>query len=257
MKTIKQASIKFIADELKEYLGLRFYINFRPCSFGFVSDFKSMSVGLIYSPNWDEWIKAQFITIFTTWHNDNEINMFDVPENEREMRVLEALKKRPISAVLESAMFQFWIRNIPRTMSHQIVRHEHSGMSFNQQSYRVSPLHHADIRVPSSYSAVDKVNINDKFNVLRKKYLTDIENGIPIEEARNIIPDGVCTNLVMTTNLKNLIAYVKARSLDIAQDEHTFILTRIIKELKTISPKFYNSFIKSDKIEELINNYDN
>lgn len=250
---IKKANMEYISEETEKYLKTPFEFDFG--SDGGVATREGTRVELIYSPNWDDWMSAMYWTAFNTWNNGHEINLNRIIEDSEDINdiTISFLKERPISACLESAVFIFSIENIPRTMTHQIVRHR--GMSFNQESFRVSPCHHADIRMPDNLTEEQKNLYAEQAQDCRESYKRLIEEGVPIEQARNIMPMGTCTSLTMTTNLKHLQAYIKARTMDISQDEHTYIVALILKQLKNNANKFYEHFIKTDKTEEIMKIY--
>lgn len=258
---IKQANFNYIDAELRDFLGVPF--KFDPANFGGVSsDLNQIEVDLIQCPNFDEWLDVCYEVGFATWGNDYEINLdeirSDMTDEELRMRTLNFLKRRPISAALESAVFVFVIKGVPRTMTHQIVRHRFH--SYNQQSYRVSPAHHADVRIPENTPPHHVKELDSIFNRLREIYVDMVTEcaDIPIEQARNILPMGTLTNITMTVTLKDLINYVKARTLGISQDEHTYIVMRLLNEMKISSASsnnFYESFIMTDQIDEMMYSY--
>lgn len=248
----KKADIEYIEKEIKEFLNNDFKIDEE--NFGKVATKEeNIKVKLLYKPDWNSWIDAMYYTAFSTWNNNYEINL-DTNENDHRQLTLNMLRKRHISACFESAIFVIKIDNISRAMTHQIVRARK--MAFNQQSFRVSPAHHSDFRIPNGLSDELKSEIENKANNDRKLYLKLINNGIPIEMARNVLGMGTCTNLIMTTNLSALRQYINDRILDLAQDEHTYIVSRICKELEKEAPEFYNNFIKSEKLDKIISNYE-
>jgi hypothetical protein len=51
------------------------------------------------------------------------------------------------------------------------------------------------------------------------------------------------------------LGYVKARTLGIAQDEHTKLVMMLMVELKRKAPKFYEHFFKNEEIETMIKEY--
>lgn len=253
MATIKKATLEYINKETKEFLDTEF--SFEENNFGNISSKEnSIKVSLLYSPDWNKWIDAMYYTAFSTWNNENEINLNKIKLNKNtEKLTLDFIKKRPISAVYESAIFVIKIDNIPRSMTHQIVRARK--MAFNQESYRVTPAHHADVRIPDGLSFEEQQKYLEQCNNLRKIYVEMIKSGIPTEQARNILPMGTLTHIVMTTNLSALKQYIKDRTLEIAQDEHSYIVMLICKELKEKSPEFYENFIKDEKLEQMMINY--
>lgn len=250
---VKQADIDYVKKEINELLNVDFSID--EGNFGKVATKdENIVIKLLYKPDWNSWLDAMYYTAFSTWNNGYEINL----ENEKSIEkrrnlTLNLLKKRPISACYESAMFVIKIDNVSRAMTHQIVRARR--MAFNQQSFRVSPAHHSDFRIPNGLDNELKKEIENKVNNDRNLYLKLINNGIPTEMARNVLGMGTCTNIVMTTNLPALKQYINDRTINLAQDEHTYIALRICKELEKNATEFYNNFIKNDKIVELMKLY--
>jgi len=251
---VKKADMGYIDNETREFLNTPFV--FEAGDFGGVATAKEgTKVTLIYAPDWEKWIYAMYDTAFATWNNGYEINLDEIAyHNDVKKLTLDFIKKRPISAVYESAMFVIKIDNIPRALTHQIVRHRK--MSFNQESFRVTPAHHADFRIPEGLTQEQKDAILDATNNARSLYVQLINSGIPTEQARNVLGMGTCTHIVMTTNLSALREYINARTLDITQDEHTFMVMLIVKELRDKAPEFYENFIKSDKLEEMMKQYE-
>jgi len=252
---IKEADMSYISKETEEFLGKKF--KFNPDDYGAVATRKGAVVSLLYMPNWEDWIKGMFYTAYTTWDNHSEISLPKIYEestlDEIASMTVEFLKKRPIAACLESAVFVFRIDNIPRTMTHQIVRHR--GMSFNQESYRVSPCHHADMRIPDGLNDEQQNMCEKHADYSRDLYNKLIEDGVPIEQARNVMPMGTCTHITMTTSLKELQKYIRARTMEIAQDEHTYIVALILDELRKYTPEFYENFIRTKETDVILLKY--
>lgn len=256
MKEIKNATEEYINKETVEFLRTPF--KFDAGNFGGIKTAREATqVKLLYSPEWNKWLDAMYYTAFTTWDNGHEISLDKISERmtneERRQMTLEFMKKRPISAALESAVFVIRINNVSRAMTAQICRHRQ--MSFNEMSMRVTPAHHADLIVSESMNEQQRKAMETIANAGRQAYVDAIMKGLPTEQARNIIPLGTATKITMTTNLKALIDYTKARTLDITQDEHTYIVMRICNELKNNATEFYENFIKNDKLENEMKQY--
>ena len=232
---MKKTNIKQIKDELFEFLEIKYTP--KEIEHEIESTTNDIEIEILQAPSYSEWVDSLFPAAFATWHNGTDIDITTIPHFKRQKLIEHLLKKRPISAILESAVFTFWIKNIPRTMTHQIVRHRR--MVFNQQSLRVSLAHNTPIRFPNGISDDDRRELVDIFTRLKAMYLYLIEKDIPPEEARNILPMGTTTHLTMTTNLKELMLYLKARTGKLAQNEHTVIAEKIKERLKQSAPEFY------------------
>ncbi len=138
-------------------------------------------------------------------------------------------------SVLEHAYASFKIEGISRACSHQLVRHRH--LSFVQESQRYVQLNKNDFVNPFT----DKVNSELAEQLFKKSYslykLLRI-SGIPLEDARFILPIGSKTNLVVTGNFRAWREFLQKRLIPQAQWEIRGLAEQIKKELVSISDEF-------------------
>lgn len=264
--SIKEANEKYIVDEEIEFLGAPVGHNFEEPEQQ-VAGYESINVELLNATNYKEWVKAAMYASLVTWDTTPQIpvsKMLELPFEEQEKKLIGMLGKRPISVALEGAVFTFKITGVPRAMTHQIVRHRQ--MSFGQQSYRVSSCYSDPVRVP--ITLLERIEKGDAVakslyeqyvyavEEVRETYRNLIEFGIPMEQARCIMPMGTCTKIAVTMRLRDMIDYFKGRTGDIAQDEHTYIVCLMAKEMRDKQPEFF-SFIKTkvSNIEETMERY--
>ena len=247
--TIKKADNKYIVDEEKKFLGKPVGDNFIEPKEQ-VAGYESISVRLM-SPlskdAYEDWVNSAFYASLVTWDttpHEPISKMYSCSLAKKEQKLLNILKERPISVALEGMVFNFKVTGIPRTQTHQIVRHRQ--MSFGQQSFRVSSCYSDPVRIPQDLlensTWIDEKLITkytDAVKQCRKVYKELIQNSIPMEQARNIMPMGTCTKISITMRLRDMVAYVKGRTSDIAQDEHTYIVVLMLKELQKKQPEFY------------------
>jgi flavin-dependent thymidylate synthase len=265
--TTKEASEEYIVAEEIDFLGA-------PVGDRFVepekeiSGYDNLKVELtlpISKEAYADWVSAALYNSLCTWDATPHLPIVAMDKlslEEKEKKLFYILKKRPISVAFEGTTFNFRILNVPRSMTHQIVRHRQ--MAFGQQSYRVSSCYSDAVRVPQSLLDAEKTAENTKLIAdfeeavinNRKVYKELILAGIPMEQARNIMPMGTCTKIGITMRLRDMIDYVKGRTGDIAQDEHTYIVCLMLKELKEKQNKFYE-VIKMfvPKVEETMAKY--
>mgnify|MGYP001570046089 CR=1 FL=1 len=247
--TVKEADIAYILAEEKKFLGTEIG-NFFEEPERQVAGYESIKVELT-SPTGTEayvdWVNSAFYNSLSTWDKSPEKFVSEMHENynieQKENLLFNIIKERPISVALEGTTFCFKVTGIPRTQTHQIVRARQA--AFGQTSLRVASCYSEPIRVPQSL--LEKENNTELLDVFvktvkmcRETYKRLIESGIPMEQARNIMPMGTCTNIGMCMNLRTLIDYVKGRTGDIAQDEHTYIVCLMMDELRKKQPKFFN-----------------
>ena len=270
----KEANEKYIVDEEIEFLGSPVGDNFIEPEQQ-VAGYESMKVDLLSASNYKDWVRASLYASLVTWdttpHNPVskmiEITGSELPLSsfeEMEKRLMFMLSKRPISVALEGAVFTFKITGIPRAMTHQIVRHRQ--MSFGQQSFRVSSCYSDPVRIPvtltekmqSSVPGAMQHYTNYVLAVenVRKIYKDLIEFGIPMEQARCIMPMGTCTKIGVTMRLRDMIDYFKGRTSDITQDEHTYLVCLMAKEMRDRQPEFFKFICtKAPRLEATMEKY--
>lgn len=265
----KTADNQYIVDEEVEFLGQPVGHNFEEPEQQ-VAGYESIKVELLAGSDYRDWVKSALYASLVTWDTTPQIpvsklqnELFDKQEN----LLMSMLAKRPISVALEGAVFTFKLTGVPRAMTHQIVRHRQ--MSFGQQSYRVSSCYSDPVRVP--VSLIEKVNelaegqneyteLYDKYvkavETVREVYKDLIHAGIPMEQARCIMPMGTCTKIAVTMRLRDMIEYFNGRTGDIAQDEHTYIVCLMAKEMKEKQPEFFRFITgRAKNLESIMEKY--
>ena len=140
-------------------------------------------------------------------------------------------------SVLEHCTLTFAIEGISRACSHQLVRHRL--MSVEQQSQRNVGMNGFSYVEPESITRMDSdkrvwsdghedwVTPHKAFGtimeMLSNAYEAMVEAGVPEEDARYILPNACCTNLVVTMNLREFIHFCGLRRC--CYDDETEILT--------------------------------
>lgn len=262
----KEADNKYIVDEEIEFLGAPVGHNFEEPE-NQVAGYESIKVELLSASDYWDWVNGAVYASLVTWDTTPQLPVSAILEKtneEKEELLMKMLQKRPISVALEAAVFTFKITGVPRAMTHQIVRHRQ--MSFGQQSYRVSSCYSDPVRIPVTLD--ERVGRGDsEADILARKYIETvksvrsmykelIEAGIPMEQARNIMPMGTCTKIAVTMRLRDMVEYFSGRTSAIAQDEHTYLVCLMAKEMKEKQPEFFE-FIKTKakNIEEVMGKY--
>ena len=271
--TQKEANKDYIVAEEIEFLDAPVGHNFEEPEKE-VAGYESIKVELLGGSDYKEWVKAAMYASLVTWDTTPQLpvtKLQEQPFERQEELFLRMLSKRPISVALEGAVFTFKITGIPRAMTHQIVRHRQ--MSFGQQSYRVSSCYSDPVRFPVSLQEKINDEVENENNTemkyvnlgadyikavktVRKVYKELIDAGIPMEQARSIMPMGTCTKIAATMRLRDMIEYFKGRTSAIAQDEHTYMVCLMAEQMKIHKPEFFN-FIKSraTNIEDVMAQY--
>ena len=109
----------------------------------------------------------------------------------------------------------FAIEGVSRSLLAQLTRHRLC--SFSVQSQRYCKMDNNFV-IPETLNE-NKEIIGKTLNQIVDCYNELIENGIKKEDARAILPNATCTNLVMTCNLRELIHICNLRLCKRAQTE--------------------------------------
>jgi len=150
--------------------------------------------------------------------------------------LLEKLESSGHLSPLEHANFTFGIEGISRVTSHQLVRHRIA--SYSQQSQRYVKMSDGEFVIPPSIkknsSASELVyNLNDMAMSVYNKL---IQLGIPEEDARYILPQGITTKIIVTMNARELLHFFNLRCCLRAQWEIRTMANLMLRKVKEVAP---------------------
>jgi thymidylate synthase (FAD) len=139
-------------------------------------------------------------------------------------------------SVLEHASFTFGIEGISRATSHQLVRHRLA--SYSQQSQRYVAASAPEFVVPPSIEkdAAKKKNFEAAVRKIYREYAKLLEQGIPAEDARYLLPNAAHTKIIVTMNARELIHFFNLRCCERAQWEIRDMATMMLKLAKKTAP---------------------
>lgn len=140
-------------------------------------------------------------------------------------------------SVLEHVSFTFGIEGISRATSHQLVRHRLA--SYSQQSQR-----YVVFKDSINYITPPTIEQNDEARKIFKK-ITDecfesyqqlIKLGVPVEDARYVLPNASETRIMVTMNARELLHFFKLRGCRRAQWEIRALSMEMLAIVKNIAP---------------------
>ena len=150
---------------------------------------------------------------------------------------VERLLKKLISmghmSPFEHASFTFLIRGISRVASHQLVRHRIA--SYTQESQRFVELEPSFV-IPESINGEMRERVEKILLEASSLYKEMVEKGIPLEDARFILPQAVKTNIIVTMNARELIYASSLRLCSRAQWEIREVFRRMKEEVMKVAP---------------------
>ena len=141
-------------------------------------------------------------------------------------------------SVAEHASFTFYIEGVSRVLLAQLTRHRLA--SFSVQSQRYCGCYPADVILPDSFT--DKRftgSVNVVLNKIDDLYNAMVTEGIPEEDARFIIPQGITCKLIMTANARELRHFFSLRCCNRAQWEIRELANEMLRQCKEVAPVLF------------------
>jgi len=195
----------------------------------------SCTTGLVEDLSDPELITATIKRICTS---DQPINQLIDPDL-KDWRNKKTITDRHLG-VLEHISFTFLIEGISRVCTHQLVRHRMA--SYLQMSLRYSSVENLDIVIPDTIKDTEFLDeYNEIFSKSKELYQRMVNNGIPKEDARFIIPHGIETRIIVTMNARSLIHFFKMRLKNPhAQWEIREVARLMYEEVKKVCPVLFS-----------------
>lgn len=169
----------------------------------------------------------------------------EMPTAVNKIGALEHALSSGHESVAEHAVFTFQVEGISRACSHQLVRHRLA--SYSQQSQRYVRMAYSS-RDPFEYVLPDSIGDNPKAMELFARHMRATAEvygrlvdcyGIPIEDARYILPNACTTNIVVTMNARELRHFFGERLCTRAQWEIREMAERMLDEVKKVAPVLF------------------
>jgi thymidylate synthase (FAD) len=140
-------------------------------------------------------------------------------------------------SVAEHANFTFLIEGVSRVLLAQLTRHRIASFSVQSQRYcGVKP----EWVVPNT---VKGAGYEDAFLLVCDSAYRMMEemmaHGVPAEDARYLIPQGVTCRLMMTMNVRELMHFFELRCCNRAQWEIRDMAWRMLRQCQKVSPVLF------------------
>ncbi|BCU67320.1 thymidylate synthase (FAD) [Sulfolobales archaeon HS-7] len=158
----------------------------------------------------------------------------EIPDEEVDVWIREAFLHNYLSP-FEHISYTFSIEGISRVASHQLIRHRIA--SYTQTSHRFARP------IDQYYQPVVPPSAEGKIEELYKKeyemYFSLLSSGVPEEDARYILPNGVNTNIVVTMNARELINFFALRLCSRAQWEIREVAWAMFEQVRSVHPRIF------------------
>jgi len=162
--------------------------------------------------------------------------------SEKELKaILEHVVGLGHTSVIEHTCFTFAISDVSRSLTHQLVRHRIASyaqqsqryVDFKEPNYVTPPKIAKDKKMKQAYDSTMK-NIWNEYNELR-------DMGIPAEDARFVLPNAACTNIIVTMNARSLLNFFELRTCQHAQWEIRKLAQKMLSEVKKVAPIIFKN----------------
>lgn len=159
-------------------------------------------------------------------------------------KIVENVVKFNHTSILEHLNYTFLIEGASRSFLAQVTRHRHFSFTSGSQHY-IDYSKIADFVVPIEMLEIE--DETERNNIISKyldtnsesleKYKNLIEQGIKPEVARQVLPNGMRNNLVITGNLRQYINFLNQRLCFRNTSEIQYIAYKIYEELYKLNPE--------------------
>ncbi len=170
----------------------------------------------------------------------------DIPEmdelSDKEIKaIIRITRDAGHHSVMEHASFTFAIEDVSRALTHQLVRHRLA--SYSQQSQRYVNLKPLEYVIPPTISGKKEAaeKYREVMDYLEKSYQELVDMGIPLEDARYILPNATHTNIVVTMNARELWNFFTLRTCMKAQWEIRTMAYIMLKQVRDIAPTLFEN----------------
>ena len=192
-----------------------------------------MNVKLIgYSPN-PEKLPAMAAKLT---HSKTKPEDLDKSSDKELFAILDQVINLGHTSVIEHTSFTFAISDVSRSLTHQLVRHRIA--SYAQQSQRYVNLKESNYVIPPKIvkNPTMKKAYEQTMKKIWEQYNKLLDMGIPAEDARYVLPNATCTNIIVTMNARSLLNFFELRCCLHAQWEIRTLANKMLKEVKKVAP---------------------
>lgn len=124
-------------------------------------------------------------------------------------KIIESCLDSKHESVLEHASFTFYVEDVSRALTHQLVRHRLA--SYSQQSQRYVKMKEPTYVIPETFNGNQRVMFIKSMNKSWEEYERLIESGAKPEDARFVLPNACTSKIMITMNARELRHFFKLR----------------------------------------------
>jgi len=174
-------------------------------------------------------------------HSPSNIDELEKTSDKEFSSILRHVMNLGHTSVIEHTCFTFGISDVSRSLTHQLVRHRIA--SYAQQSQRYVNLVEPVFVTPPTIlkDAAMKKAYNNTMKTIWAQYNKLLEMGIPAEDARYVLPNATCTNIIVTMNARSLLNFFELRCCLHAQWEIRTLANKMLNLVKKEAPTIFSN----------------
>lgn len=143
------------------------------------------------------------------------------------------------TSLLEHATFTFYLYGVTRSLTHQLVRYRIA--SYAQTSQRHIELIDDWLHIPDNFNEEQLQDLEEFKEYVERLYWKWYKSGMKKEDARGILPNLTKTNIIMTTNARELNHFFDQRICLRAEPPIREIATSMYKQAKLVAPLLFTT----------------
>lgn len=198
------------------------------------------------APKWEEYLieeevqafkRANISPLANDGHPPSLIRWAQLNEYAQE-RVDHLLSGKTLGQTKELLSIAFTVGGVTRASTHQITR-TRLGAFFMQHGGRDNDWRQRTVRLPHTFTNVNNETFNQIVEVLmasRELYAALVDQGVPWQDARYVLPIGTTTFLRTVYNLQSITGLLGNRLCHCMMWETNYIAQRMLAEIKAKMP---------------------
>lgn len=172
------------------------------------------------------------------WSNMHSLFLPSAKDNDyvSQLGSFEEIIKHQHKTALEYCNFVFGMSEVTRAFQQQITRHR-VGISFSIQSLRqVDLTKKFTFRYPPGLTQDQEGEYLSTMMQIHNKYCKMLDDGIPIEDARSILPLNTCSNITMAINYRAVFEMANQRLCSTTQAEFQEVMLEMKARIMEVEP---------------------
>jgi flavin-dependent thymidylate synthase len=163
-------------------------------------------------------------------------DLSEITDEER-LDKFQQVQKTHLQAPFEFVDFHFMIEGVTRSFTHQMVRQRTAVYAQESLRFAVKDGIDEEVALPPSLAGADdddprRVLWQQAVNRIDDIYSALIDNGMPAEDARGLLPHNITTRLHYKTNLRGLLEHGGNRLCTQAQFEWRLVWMQIVQAIR-------------------------